>query len=132
MALIMPLQAKAVGLARYIALRDNIPAQDADYSIPRAGLGAVILVPAFIPSFPSHRRTDMIRKVSLINVLIATPALAGPKKPLRPGTVITNVESLTSYRYIDALAEASGLCVDGFDLRHAARGFGCAPTRATS
>jgi len=64
----------------------------------------------------------MIRYLILPLALFATPTLAGPKKPLRPGTVIINVESLTSYRYIDANAEASGLRMDGFKIQYGRAG----------
>jgi hypothetical protein len=55
-------------------------------------------------------------------VLIASPALAGPDRPLKPGTVITKAINLTSYRYIDALTEANGLRMDGFNLRYGRAG----------
>lgn len=54
--------------------------------------------------------------------LFCGPATAGPKKPLRPGTVLTNVESLTSYRYIDANDEATGLRMDGFKIEYGRAG----------
>ncbi len=66
----------------------------------------------------------MIRYIPSIILLtvVATPALAGPARPLKPGTVITKAENLTSYRYIDALAEANGLRMDGFNLRYGRAG----------
>jgi len=60
----------------------------------------------------------MNRFITLAALLITTPALAGPARPLKPGTVITKAKNLTSYRYIDALTEASGLRMDGFQLRY--------------
>jgi hypothetical protein len=64
----------------------------------------------------------MIRYIAIAAVLIASPALAGPDRPLKPGTVITKATNLTSYRYIDALAEANGLRIDGFTLRYGRAG----------
>jgi len=64
----------------------------------------------------------MFRSVSVIALLIAAPALAGPAKPLKPGTVIKNVKNLTSYRFIDAKDEATGLRMDGFDLMYGRAG----------
>ncbi len=49
----------------------------------------------------------MIRYLTLLLALIASPALAGPDRPLKPGTVITKATNLTSYRYIDALPATS-------------------------
>lgn len=60
--------------------------------------------------------------VAMAVLLSSAPALAGPEKPLKPGTVLKNVEHLTSYRYVDALAEANGLRMDGFNLRYGRAG----------
>jgi len=62
------------------------------------------------------------RYIALAALVFAAPALAGPARPLKPGTVITKAENLTSYRYIDALAEANGLRMDGFTLRYGRAG----------
>ncbi len=59
----------------------------------------------------------MIRYPMLLLALIATAAPVDPDRPRKPGTVIPKATNLTSYRYIDALAEASSVRVDGFDLR---------------
>jgi len=64
----------------------------------------------------------MIRHLLLPLVLIASPALAGPDRPLKPGTLITKATNLTSYRYIDALDEATGLRMDVFNLRYGRAG----------
>jgi len=64
----------------------------------------------------------MIRFIMLLLALIASPALAGPDRPLKPGTVITNAKNLTSYRYVDAKDEATGLRIDGFTLKYGRAG----------
>jgi hypothetical protein len=64
----------------------------------------------------------MIRYFMLLLALIASPALAGPDRPLKPGTVITNARNLTSYRYVDAKDEATGLRMDRFALKYGRAG----------
>jgi hypothetical protein len=67
----------------------------------------------------------MIRRLATIAMIVGliAPAIAGPARALRPGTVITNVENLTSYRYIDDSAgNATGLRLDGFKLRYGRAG----------
>jgi hypothetical protein len=55
-------------------------------------------------------------------LFLMAPAFAGPAKPLKPGTVITNARNLTSYRYVDAKDEATGLRIDGFALKYGRAG----------
>jgi len=65
----------------------------------------------------------MISRIAILAaILIASPALAGPDRPLKPGTVISNARNLTSYRYVDAKDEATGLRMDRFALKYGRAG----------
>lgn len=56
------------------------------------------------------------------SVALAGPASAGPGRPLRPNAVIVKAKNLTSYRWIDAKDEASGLRLEDFMLRYGRAG----------